>query len=132
MRVETQFSVFVVNKPGVLASVTGALAKANVNMTALSLMDSGDHGMLRMICNDPDKARSVLAAAHDRWTETLVLVLELGNSPGSFAQACEKLAGKQVNITYAYCTASASETQAVAVFKVDDVEKAAKLLERQL
>ena len=85
MHVATQFSVFVINKPGVLAAVAGALSAAKVNMTALSLMDSGDHGMLRMVCSDPDKARSVLSAAHDRWTETQVLVLELGNTPGAFA-----------------------------------------------
>ncbi|MFA6134079.1 MAG: ACT domain-containing protein [Phycisphaerae bacterium] len=130
MRVETQFSVFVVNKPGVLAAVTGALASAKVNMTALSLMDSGDHGMLRMVCNDPEKARSVLSTAHDRWTETPVLVLELGNAPGAFAAASKTLADKNINVTYAYCTAIASDAKAAAVFKVDDPAKAMSILEQ--
>ena len=52
MHVATQFSVFLINKPGVLASVTGALASAGVNLTALALMDSGEHGALRVVCSD--------------------------------------------------------------------------------
>ena len=130
MRLETQFSVFVVNKPGVLAALTGALAAAKVNMTALSLMDSGDHGMLRMVCDDAGKVRSVLSAAHDRWTETQVVVLELGNTPGVFAAVSQRLADEQINITYAYCTSSASQAKATAVFKVDDPAKALAVLQR--
>ena len=130
MRVETQFSVFVINKPGVLAAVTGALAEAKVNMTALSLMDSGDHGMLRMVCGDPEKARAVLSVAHDRWTETQVLVLELGNTPGAFAAASKRLADEKINVTYAYCTSCGSQTRASAVFKVDDPAKAMATLQQ--
>jgi len=128
MRIETQFSVFVVNKPGVLAAVTGALAEAKVNMTALSLMDSGDHGMLRMVCGDSEKARAVLSSTHDRWTETEVLVLELSNTPGAFAAVSKRLAEADINVTYAYCTARQSQTEAWAVFKVDDPAKAVAVL----
>ena len=130
MRLETQFSVFVVNKPGILAAVTGALAAVKINMTALSLMDSGDHGMLRMICDDAVKARSVLSAAHDRWTETQVVVVELGNAPGIFAAVSQRLADEKINITYAYCTSSASQAKATAVFKVEDPAKALAILQR--
>jgi hypothetical protein len=130
MRLETQFSVFVINKPGVLAAVAGALAAAKVNMTALSLMDSGDHGMLRMVCNDPEKARSVLAGAHDRWTETEVLVLELGNTPGAFAAVSQRLADEKINVSYAYCTSIASGAKAAAVFKVDDPAKTMTILQQ--
>jgi hypothetical protein len=130
MRLETQFSMFVINKPGVLAAVAGALSAAQVNMTALSLMDSGDHGMLRMVCSDPEKARSVLSAAHDRWTETQVLVLELGNTPGAFAAVSQKLADEKVNVTYAYATSCAADPKAAAVFKVDDPAKTMAILQR--
>ncbi len=129
MYVATQFSVFVVNRPGVLAAVTGALAKAGVNMTALSLMDSGDHGMLRLVCTDPAKARAVLVETHDRWTETQVLVLELDNTPGAFAAACQRLAANEINVTYAYATSGPSQSTASVIFKIDDVERARKLLE---
>ncbi len=129
MRVETQFSVFLINKPGVLATVTGALAKAKINLCALALMDSGEHGALRIVCDSPDKAREVLSKAHDRWTETDVLVMELGNEPGAFAKIAGRLSEGHVSITYAYCTGGASGGRTTAVFKVNDIKKATKVLE---
>jgi hypothetical protein len=129
MRIETQFSVFLINKPGVLAAVTGALAKAHVNMTAMALMDSGEHGALRIVCDDPDKARAVLGKAHDRWTETQVIVLELPNEPGAFAKVAQKLADEHVNITYAYCTSGARGGRTTAVFKIGELEKALKVIQ---
>ncbi|HUT60304.1 MAG TPA: ACT domain-containing protein [Phycisphaerae bacterium] len=129
MRVETQFSVFLINKPGVLAAVTGALAKAKVNLSALALMDSGEHGALRVVCDDPAKTRAVLSKAHDRWTETEVLVLDLANEPGAFARVAQHLADEHVNISYAYCTGGAHGGRTTAVFKVGDMNKAMKLIE---
>lgn len=129
MRIETQFSVFLINKPGVLASVTGALAKAHVNIVALALMDSGEHGALRIVCDDAVKGRAVLGTAHDRWTECEVLALDLSNEPGAFSAVAEKLAHEKVNITYAYCTGGAHGGKVTAVFKITDMKKAQKVLE---
>ena len=81
MKMQTQFSIFLINKPGVLAGVTEALAKAKVNIVAMALMDSGEHGTLSIVCDDPVKTRDVLGKAHDRWTESEVLVLDLDNRP---------------------------------------------------
>ncbi len=128
MHIDTQFSIFLINKPGVLASVTDALAKAKVNMIALALMDSGEHGALRIVCDSPDKARKVLGKAYDRWTETEVLVMELGNEAGSFAKIAKKLSTAHVNIVYAYCTAGSTGGKTTAVFKATDLEKAKKVL----
>ena len=128
MYVETQFSIFLVNKPGVLAGVAGALAKSRVNLVALTLMDSMEHGVLRIVCQNPDVARKVLGTAHDRWTETEVLVMDLENSPGSFAKVTEKLAENHINISYAYCTGGAQGGKTTAVFKVADMKKAQKVI----
>ena len=95
---QTQFSVFLVNKPGILAQITTALAKGKVNIIALTLMDSMEHGVLRIVCEQPDEARKVLGKAHDRWTETDVLVMELENRPGSFAKVAEHLADNHINM----------------------------------
>jgi hypothetical protein len=130
MRVETQFSVFLINKPGVLASITGALAKAHVNIVALALMDSGEHGALRIVCDKADAARKVLSTAHDRWTEAEVLVVELDNTPGAFAAVAQELADEHVNITYAYCTGGAGGGKVTSVFKITEMAKAQKLLEQ--
>ncbi len=128
MHIQTQFSVFLVNKPGILASVTGALAKAKVNIIALTLMDSMEHGVLRIVCKDAETVRKVLGKAHDRWTETEVLVLELDNEPGAFSRVAKRLADSHVNISYAYCTGGAAGGKTTAVFKVADLKKALTIL----
>jgi hypothetical protein len=128
MQITTQFSIFLINKPGVLASVTAALAKAKVNITALALMDSGEHGTLRVVCDDAAKTRKVLSTAHDRWTESEVLTVELDNRPGAFSIVSNQLAAEHVNITYAYCTSGAPGGRTTAVFKVADLKKAQKVL----
>jgi hypothetical protein len=124
MRVATQFSVFLINKPGVLAAVTGALAKAGINLDALALMDSGEHGALRVVCSDPEKTRAVLSKTHDRWTETPVVIVELDNQPGSFARLAKVLTDADVSITYAYFSGEPRGGRTTAVFKVGDIEKA--------
>ena len=128
MQEMTQFSIFLVNKPGVLAAVTNELTRARVNMIALTLMDSMEHGVLRVVCDKADVARDVLGRTHDRWTETDVLVLELKNEPGAFASVAQLLADKHINIAYAYATAGASHGRTTAVFKVADMKKAQKVL----
>jgi len=128
MHVQTQFSIYLINKPGVLAAVAAALAKAKVNILALALMDSGEHGTLRIVCDDADSARKVLAKTHDRWTETEVLSLELTNEPGAFANVARQLAEEHVNITYAYITGGAPGGHSTAVFKLADLKKAQKVL----
>ncbi|MFA6133299.1 MAG: ACT domain-containing protein [Phycisphaerae bacterium] len=129
MHVETQFSVFLINRPGVLAAVTGALAKAKVNIIALTLADSGEHGTLRLITDKPDKARAVLGKAHDYWSETDVLVMELKNQSGAFASVAQQLADEHVDISYAYCTGGASGGRTTAVFKVANLLHAQKALD---
>ena len=128
MTVQTQFSIFLINQPGVLATVTSALAKAKVNVSALTLMDSMEHGVLRLVCNDAAGARAVLGKAHDQWTETDVLVIELANEPGAFSKVAELLAAEHINISYAYCTGGARGGRTTAVFKVADLKKARKIL----
>lgn len=128
MRTETEFSIYLINRPGVLASVTGALAKARINIIALTLSDAGEHGVLRILCDNPATARQVLGKAHDRWAESEVLVLELENRPGAFAAVAQKLADEHINISYAYCTGGARGGRTTAVFKVSDLIHASHVL----
>jgi hypothetical protein len=128
MQIEPQFSVFLINRPGVLAKVTGALATAGVNLKALSLADSGEQGVLRMVTDDPDKTRRILTDEHDRWTETDVLIVQLPDTPGAFAAAAEKLADRHINISYVYATADGQSQSILAVFKPADMNKARDVL----
>ena len=109
MQVQTQFSVFLVNKPGVLAQVTRALADSKVNLVAMTLVDSQEHGVLRFVAEDPAKAREVVKKLNLPATETEVLSMELSNRPGALADVAGLLGENHVNINYAYCTSGAPE-----------------------
>ena len=124
----TQFSVFLVNKPGVLAQVSRQLAQAKVNVIAMTMMDSSEHGVLRVVAADPEKVRVALAALNLPTTETDVLVVEMANRSGALADVCGRLAEGHINISYAYCTTGARGGKTKGVFKVADAKKAIKLL----
>ena len=107
VRSTTQFSVFLVNKPGILAQVTRALANAKVNIVALTLVDSQEHGVLRIVDENPAETRDVLAKLNLPMTETDVLCMELSNRPGALADVAQLLGENHININYAYCTSGA-------------------------
>lgn len=130
IRVDTQFSIFLINKPGVLSSVTTALSEAGINLFALSLVDSGEHGVLRVVGSDREGIRKALRTSHDRWTETDIIVVPLGNEPGSFATIANNLSDNGVDVTYSYCTASEEGGVTNAIFKCKNTEQALELLKR--
>jgi len=123
-----QFSLFLVNKPGVLAQVTGQLAEAKVNLCAMTMVDSSEHGVLRLVASDPGKARRTLQRLELPMSETDVLSVTMSNRPGAMADICGKLAAAHININYAYCTGGAAGGKATGIFKVADLAKAIKVL----
>jgi hypothetical protein len=130
MTVDKQFSVFLVNKPGILAQVTKALADAKFNIKALTLVDSQEHGVLRVVReNSGDKAGIVLRNLNIPVTETDVLSVEMGNHPGALADICSRLAQEHININYAYLSTGARGGKTIGIFKVSDVNKSRKILE---
>ena len=129
MYIETQFSIFMVNKPGVLARVLGEFAQAKINIMAITMMDSMEHGVMRVVFAEPEKAKNVLAKLNMPYSETNVLCITLTNQSGALASVAEKLARNHINISYAYCTAGAKGGRTTGILKVADVQKAMKLLE---
>jgi hypothetical protein len=129
MTVDKQYSVFLVNKPGNLAKVTQALGDARINIKALTLVDSQEHGVLRLVIENCEKAAPVLHSLNLPVTETDVLSVELSNYPGALADVCTRLADKHININYAYCTTGAKNGKTLGIFKVSDVNKAKKTLD---
>ncbi len=130
MYVAPQFSVFMVNRPGVLARVLGEFARAKINVAAMTMMDSVEHGVMRVVCAAPKEAREVLAKLNMPFNETEVLCVTLQNKSGALAGVAEKLAKSHINISYAYCTAGAKGGRTTGVLKVADVKKAMKVLEK--
>lgn len=132
VRSDTQFSIFLANKPVILARVCQQLADDRVNIVAMSMMDSTEHGVLRLIAADADRARRSLAAMNVPTAETTVLLTTLPNRPGALADLVGRLATAHVSVTYAYCTTGAPGGRTLGVFCVSDLHKASKVLaERQ-
>ncbi len=118
-----------VNKPGILAQVLSEFAAGKINLVAMTMMDSVEHGVMRVVFTKPEPAREVLKKLNLPFSETQVLCVSLNNKSGELATLAEKLAKNHINITYAYCTAGAKGGKTTGVFKVADVKKATKILE---
>lgn len=121
-----------VNKPGILAQILSAFAKAKLNITALTVMDSVEHGVMRIVPGNSEKMREVLSRANMQFSETDVLCVTLPNKSGAFASITEKLSIAHINIAYAYCTSGAKGGKTTAVLKVADVKKAVKVLKKHV
>lgn len=132
MHLDTQFSIFMVNKPGVLSKILLALAAAKVNIVAMTMMDSMEHGVMRLVGTGSAKIRDVLNRLNLQFSETDVLCINLPNKAGAFADVTEKLSTAHINISYAYCTAGAKGGRTTGILKVADVKKAMKVLQGHL
>jgi hypothetical protein len=128
VRSETQFSVFLVNKPGVLAQVTRAVADAKINVVAMTLVDSQEHGVLRLVTENATHTRNVLTGLNLPMTEAEVLAMELSNRPGALADIAQVLGQNHININYAYSTGGAPGGKTTAILKVADPRKAERVL----
>jgi hypothetical protein len=129
MSIDKQFSVFLVNKPGILAQVTQSLADQKVNIKALTLVDSQEHGVLRIVAENGERAGGILRTLNIPVTETDVLCVEMANHPGALADVCSRLALEHVNINYAYLSTGTKGGKTIGVFKVSDMNKAKRVLE---
>jgi hypothetical protein len=129
VRTQTQFSLFLINKPGVLAQVARAMAEQKVNIVAMTLVDSQEHGVLRLVADDAAHAQAALAGLGLPMTQTQVLCLELSNRPGALAEVAGLLGEHHININYAYCTSGAAGGRTTGIFKVADPKKAQHVLQ---
>ena len=121
-----QLSVFLENREGRLDEVLAALAKGGVNIVALSLADTSEYGMLRMIVSDPHKGRMVLKEEGITAMLTDVVALRVPHATGSLAKAMHQLVEGEVNIEYMYAFANGSD--AVAVLNSDELGRVIDIL----
>ena len=119
-----QISIFLENKAGRLSRVTRVLGEAGINIRALSLADTSDFGILRIIVNDPEKAYEVLKAGDFTASITEVVAVQLPDVPGSLANILEQMAEIDINIEYLYAFLGGSNNNALVIFKVEDINKA--------
>ena len=124
----TQLAIFLANRPGALARVCEALAKAEINVHALATSDTVDHSVVRMVVSDPTKALMLLGEAGVLALESDVLMIETNNKPGVLAKIAERLAESEVNIEYVYLAGSPKAAKGLIILRPSDVEKAQNVL----
>jgi hypothetical protein len=129
MPIEKQLSVFIENKPGRLSQICSTLAEQGINIVAMSVHDTVDHAIVRLIVENPTKALVILEAEEVYTITQDVVVLQIENKPGVIASVAKKLFRADINIEYAYCTASKNQEYGCLVIKTKDAEQASEVLE---
>ena len=129
MRAE-QISIFLENKAGRLAEVTATLRDAKVNIRALSLADTTDFGILRLIVNDNQKAEKVLKDEGFTVGKTDVIAVEVDDTPGGLNRVLDPLTREGINVEYMYAFANPQGKSAIMIFRFDNIDKAIEILSR--
>ena len=127
MKVE-QISIFLENRAGRLAEVTRVLSEGGINIRALSLADTSDFGILRLILTDHEKAKQILKENGFTVGRTNVVAVEVQDKPGGLHQILDLLSGSGVNVEYMYAFVQQSGRNAVLIFRFDKTDKAIELL----
>ena len=123
-----QISIFIENRPGRLAAVTQLLGDAGIDIRSLSLADTRDFGILRLIVNKPDFACQVLKDAGCTITVTPVVGVKISDCPGGLADVLQILNRADVNVEYMYAFVSRKADSADVIFRVDKEEKCLAVL----
>lgn len=126
-----QLSVFVENRPGRLSAVTRLFGDNGIDIRAMSIADTKDFGILRLIVNDPEKALGLLKESDYPVTITNVIAIGVQDAPGGLAGAMETLYENNISLEYMYAFVSKTENTAYVVFRVENNEKAAEALEEK-
>ena len=123
-----QLSIFVENREGTLVNVTDAIAAAQVDIRAMSVADTNDFGIFRLIVTDYDKAKAALEDANCFVSITEVVGVAVEDEPGALAKVVKVLAENNINIEYMYAFITVSKKYAYVVLRVADNEAAEKIL----
>lgn len=117
------------NQPGRLSQLLNALKEAGVDLNGISIAESVDYGLCRMILSDTEAGRTALVKAGFFVQSTQVLAVEVKDRPGALAQVFTDLAGEGINVQYVYAFGTKAEGHAMIIVKPDDIQKAISCLE---
>jgi len=125
-----QISVFIENRSGRLKELTTVLGDNGINIRALSLADTSDYGILRLIVDKPDKALAVLKKANFTLAETDVIAVEVPDKPGGLSDVLGYLTSEGINVEYMYAFVEKSSSNAVLIFRIEDIDRAVTTLKK--
>lgn len=128
MKVE-QLSIFIENKSGRLAEVAGILGDAGINIRSLSLADTSDFGILRLIVNDVEQAKAVMKEKGFTVNKTEVVAVEVPDQPGGLAAILKVLDRERINVEYMYAFVERCGDNAVIIFRFDEPDQAIAALQ---
>lgn len=123
-----QLSIFVENKAGTVAEITKSIAKAGVSIRALSVADTQEFGILRLIVSDVEKAREALSESECVVSVTKVIGVEIPDVAGGLSEVLELMSVNKINVEYLYAFITISGQHAYVVLRVEDNDKAARIL----
>jgi len=126
-----QISVFLENRTGQLAEITGILAENNVDLRAISIAETADYGVLRIIASEAERATNVLLSHGYILSMTPVIVVAVPDTPGGLAPVLRVLAEGEIAIEYMYSLFTHREGKAYMVFRVSQEERFVELLQAQ-
>lgn len=129
MKVE-QISIFLENRAGRLTDVTRVLSEAGVNIRALSLADTSDFGILRLIVTDHERAKEALKEHGFTVGRTSVVAVEVDDGPGGLHHILELFSSSQINVEYMYAFVQQSGKNAVLIFRFDRTDQAIEILQK--
>ncbi len=128
VKVEKQLSIFLENRPGGLAKICGTLSESGINILALTIHDTVDHAIVRLLADRPVKALLILEQLGLYILESDVVVIEVDNRPGALAEIARRLARADINIEYAYCSATEHQGSGSLILRTDELDRTLELL----
>ena len=128
MKIVEQVALFLHNKPGTLAAVCDALADARINIYGLSIADTVDHAVVRLVVSDTRRALHIFESHGALAIESEVLMIENENKPGMLSRIARILAEKKINIEYAYLASLPTAKKGLLIMRVSDPRKALRVL----
>ncbi len=128
MKVE-QIAIFLENKSGRLSEITGVLANSNINIRSLSLADTADFGILRLIVDKVEEAEKVLKKGGFTVGRTHVVAVEVPDKVGGLASVLKVIETAEINVEYMYAFVNKSGENAVMIFRFEEIEEAIRILQ---
>ena len=129
-RIVQQLAVFLENKPGALAAVCDALAGAKINIYGLTVSDTTDHAVVRMVVSNTDLAMTLFESYGTLVVESDVLMIQNDNKPGSLSRIAHALSSRKINIDYGYLASMPSAKKGLLILRVTDPKRALTVLKK--